>query len=176
MWPDLSTHKTSPLREKSLLLSKTIWRNAVQPEAPPCAERPRHTFSRSDIFQMAPVLNLLRRNDTDDGSWRDHASDEDFILEAWSQGFMAGALVIMACITVSNMRRGVLLHKFILVEVRTTRSPPKTSDEADIWISNSQRSPMVRFALWHSTATVGIYLQPPLSSTAPGSSTTWSPG
>jgi hypothetical protein len=39
------------------------------------------------------------------------------IVEAWSQGFMVGALVIMACITVSNMRRGVLLHKLILIEV-----------------------------------------------------------
>ena len=72
---------------------------------------------------MAPTLDLFRRTDTgssqrDDGSWRDHASDEDFILEAWSQGFMVGALLIMACITVANMRRGVLLHKFILVEVR----------------------------------------------------------
>lgn len=40
------------------------------------------------------------------------------ILEAWAQGFMVGALVIMACITVANMRKKVLLHKLILVEVR----------------------------------------------------------
>lgn len=32
---------------------------------------------------------------------------------------MVGALIIMAGITVSNMRRGVLLHKVILVEVYT---------------------------------------------------------
>lgn len=38
-------------------------------------------------------------------------------LEAWSQGLMVGALLIMAGITVSNMRSGVLLHKFILIEV-----------------------------------------------------------
>ena len=30
---------------------------------------------------------------------------------------MVGALLIMAGITVSNMRRGVLLHKLILLEV-----------------------------------------------------------
>lgn len=39
-------------------------------------------------------------------------------LEAWAQGFCVGALIIMAGITVSNMRRGVLLHKLILIEVR----------------------------------------------------------
>jgi uncharacterized YccA/Bax inhibitor family protein len=38
-------------------------------------------------------------------------------LEAWSQGVMVGALLIMAAITVANMRSGVLLHKLILVEV-----------------------------------------------------------
>jgi hypothetical protein len=39
-------------------------------------------------------------------------------LEAWAEGFCVGALIIMAGITVSNMRRGVLLHKLILIEVR----------------------------------------------------------
>jgi hypothetical protein len=39
------------------------------------------------------------------------------ILSAWAQGFMCGAIVIMACITIANMRRGVLLHKLILIEV-----------------------------------------------------------
>jgi hypothetical protein len=43
------------------------------------------------------------------------------IIEAWAQGFMVGALIIMACVTFSNMRRGVLLHKLILVEVRMSR-------------------------------------------------------
>ncbi|SPO01683.1 uncharacterized protein DNG_04356 [Cephalotrichum gorgonifer] len=38
-------------------------------------------------------------------------------LEAWSQGFMIGALVIMCGITLANMRRGVLLHKLILIEL-----------------------------------------------------------
>jgi uncharacterized YccA/Bax inhibitor family protein len=42
---------------------------------------------------------------------------EQVTLEAWSQGFMVGALLIMAAITVANMRSGVLLHKLILVEV-----------------------------------------------------------
>jgi len=38
-------------------------------------------------------------------------------LEAWAQGFMCGALIIMAAIAISNMRRHVLLHKLILIEV-----------------------------------------------------------
>ncbi len=40
------------------------------------------------------------------------------ILQSWSQGFLIGSLIMMAAITVSNMRRGVLLHKLIFVEVR----------------------------------------------------------
>jgi len=39
------------------------------------------------------------------------------ILEAWSQGFMSGSIVIMAAVTYANMRPGVLLHKLILLEV-----------------------------------------------------------
>ena len=50
------------------------------------------------------------------GDWRQQAKPEDFILEAWSEGFMVGALIIMACITIANMRRKVLLHKLILLE------------------------------------------------------------
>ena len=40
------------------------------------------------------------------------------VLEAWAQGYMVGSLIIMSCITLANMRRGVLLHKLILLEVR----------------------------------------------------------
>lgn len=39
------------------------------------------------------------------------------VLEAWGQGFMVGSLVVMAAITVVNMRRNVLLHKLIFAEV-----------------------------------------------------------
>ena len=42
---------------------------------------------------------------------------DGLVLEAWAQGFMVGSLIIMACITVANMRKGVLLHKLILAEV-----------------------------------------------------------
>ena len=51
------------------------------------------------------------------------ATDPDgLILEAWAQGFMVGSLIVMICITLSNIRRGVILHKLILVEVRNFKS------------------------------------------------------
>lgn len=36
------------------------------------------------------------------------------ILEAWAQGYMVGSLIIMAFMTMANMRMGVLLHKVSL--------------------------------------------------------------
>lgn len=53
------------------------------------------------------------------GDWRASANDhpEDLVLESWSQGFIVGALIVMACITIANMRRRVLLHKLILLEL-----------------------------------------------------------
>ncbi|QDS75012.1 hypothetical protein FKW77_005725 [Venturia effusa] len=44
-------------------------------------------------------------------------SGEGLILEAWAEGLLVGAFVIMAAVTVSNMRKGVLLHKLILIEL-----------------------------------------------------------
>ena len=39
------------------------------------------------------------------------------ILEAWGQGFNVGALVILILLVCCNIKRGVLLHKLILIEV-----------------------------------------------------------
>ncbi|KAF2103425.1 hypothetical protein NA57DRAFT_33219 [Rhizodiscina lignyota] len=39
------------------------------------------------------------------------------VLEAWAQGYMVGSLIIMAAIAVANMRKGVILHKLILIEL-----------------------------------------------------------
>jgi hypothetical protein len=39
------------------------------------------------------------------------------VLEAWGQGMLVGALLVMFAITIANMRRRVLLHKLILAEV-----------------------------------------------------------
>lgn len=43
---------------------------------------------------------------------------EGLTIEAWAQGYMVGSLIIMACVAVANMRRHVLLHKLIVIEVR----------------------------------------------------------
>lgn len=64
--------------------------------------------------QAGPVLeNPKQVNDWD---WRSVAQPEDLVLESWSQGFVVGSLLLMAFITAANMRRGVLLHKLILLE------------------------------------------------------------
>lgn len=42
---------------------------------------------------------------------------DGLILEAWAQGYMVGSIVIMIFITLCNIRRGVLLHKLILLEL-----------------------------------------------------------
>ncbi|KAJ5105404.1 hypothetical protein NUU61_002751 [Penicillium alfredii] len=39
------------------------------------------------------------------------------VLEAWGQGLMIGSLVIMAAITLSNMKKHIALHKLILAEL-----------------------------------------------------------
>ncbi|CAK3836217.1 hypothetical protein DOTSEDRAFT_72605 [Lecanosticta acicola] len=38
-------------------------------------------------------------------------------IEAWAEGYMVGSLIIMACLAVANMRRKVLLHKLIVMEL-----------------------------------------------------------
>jgi hypothetical protein len=43
---------------------------------------------------------------------------DGLVLESWAQGFMVGSLVLMAAITIANMRARVLLHKLILAEVK----------------------------------------------------------
>ena len=42
---------------------------------------------------------------------------DGLVLEGWAEGLMVGSLIMMSCITLANMRRGVLLHKLILLEV-----------------------------------------------------------
>lgn len=48
---------------------------------------------------------------------------EGLVLEAWGQGLMVGSLLIMAAITLSNMKKHILLHKLILAEVSSHYSP-----------------------------------------------------
>lgn len=49
--------------------------------------------------------------------WDKPQGSVNLALEAWSEGLVIGALIIMTGITTANMRQGVLLHKLILTEV-----------------------------------------------------------
>ncbi|KAL3430789.1 hypothetical protein BDV09DRAFT_188972 [Aspergillus tetrazonus] len=42
---------------------------------------------------------------------------DGLVLEAWGQGLMVGSLVVMAAVTISNMRKHILLHKLIFAEL-----------------------------------------------------------
>ena len=67
---------------------------------------------------MAPApwrRDTPKRHDWD-GSWKHDLPIDGYVLESWSQGFLVGALVAMAAVTIANMSKP-LLHKLILVEV-----------------------------------------------------------
>ncbi|ORY15470.1 hypothetical protein BCR34DRAFT_622885 [Clohesyomyces aquaticus] len=68
----------------------------------------------SPISPTFPLL-LERSSTTNDSGHVDRPTNPDgLVLEAWAQGYMVGSLIIMACITLANMRKGNLLHKLIL--------------------------------------------------------------
>ncbi|KAK5939051.1 hypothetical protein PMZ80_008354 [Knufia obscura] len=67
---------------------------------------------------MSPIPLLFRRLQDAPGDQSQKPSDPNgLVLEAWAEGYMIGSLIIMTCITLANMRRGVLLHKLILIEL-----------------------------------------------------------
>jgi hypothetical protein len=71
---------------------------------------------------MAPLhgsRSVRRISGKDDlnESGREAMGLEYIILESWSQGVLVGGIVILVLITLANIRRGVLLHKLILLEV-----------------------------------------------------------
>lgn len=67
---------------------------------------------------MASTLEFARRATEFHDDTGKPTNPDGLVLEAWAQGYMVGSLIIMAAITVANMRKGVLLHKLILIEVR----------------------------------------------------------
>lgn len=78
---------------------------------------------------MAPVIyheplayhQLVARNVTAEPTRSGSSIDHD-ILEAWAEGFYVGALIILILIVLCNIKKGVLLHKLILLEVRWNRN------------------------------------------------------
>lgn len=99
-------------------------------------------------YQVVDSHILERRNTTDTGSWREHATTEAFVLESWSEGLIVGALMIMSCTTVANMRRGVLLHKLILLEVsRVSNSINYCAYTVDIAITRDHSRYLLLYVL-----------------------------
>lgn len=104
------------------------------------------------------------------------------ILESWAQGFMVGALIIMSCITLANMRRGVLLHKLILIEVKhktgstVAERPLEAILAADLNHSSSSASGMVSSSSLKVRFTTGGSPSRPSSSMCLGPCTTSSHG
>ena len=64
-----------------------------------------------------------RVSDVPSGSWMHNLPVSGFVLEAWSQGFLVGAVIVMMGVTIANMTKA-LLHRLILVEVTLQTSPP----------------------------------------------------
>ena len=75
------------------------------------------------------------------------------VLEAWVEGYLLGALIIMACITLANMRRRVLLHKLIFLEVSLNIS---TTECALIWCLPATASCRVRRSDLLSRSSLGV--------------------
>ncbi|KAF9882611.1 hypothetical protein FE257_005963 [Aspergillus nanangensis] len=44
-------------------------------------------------------------------------SPDSLVLEAWGQGYMFGSLLVMIAITMANIKKAILLHKLIVVEL-----------------------------------------------------------
>ena len=78
----------------------------------------RNAEAASHKIDMSPIPHLYRRVQNASGDQSQKPTDPNgLVLEAWAEGYMIGSLIIMTCITIANMRRGVLLHKLILIEV-----------------------------------------------------------
>ncbi|KAH8723535.1 hypothetical protein GQ44DRAFT_656392 [Phaeosphaeriaceae sp. PMI808] len=62
---------------------------------------------------MSPTRTIMERGKVVEKP----TNPNELVLEAWAQGLLVGSLVILSFITLANMRRGVLLHKLILLEL-----------------------------------------------------------
>ena len=66
---------------------------------------------------LSPVLDPREQTADTPTTTRSSMTVDFDILESWSEGFQLGALIILMLIVICNMRRHVLLHKLILLEV-----------------------------------------------------------
>lgn len=63
---------------------------------------------------LDPSSRLATRVPAD--QW-DPATRQSLIVEAWAQGMNVGAFVLITLLVLCNYRKGVLLHKLVLLEV-----------------------------------------------------------
>lgn len=66
---------------------------------------------------MAPTTSFFALERREAENTGKPTNPDGLVLEAWAQGYMVGSLIIMAAVAVANMRKGVILHKLILIEV-----------------------------------------------------------
>lgn len=87
-----------------------------------------HEARRRKCDTMAPVLNadfqqIKKRvpmpSTQVNPPTRESMTTEGGFLEAWAQGYNVGSLIILILIVFCNYRSGILLHKLILLEVRS---------------------------------------------------------
>jgi hypothetical protein len=63
------------------------------------------------------MMAVIGKSVSLDGCGDSPVGPHGVVTEAWSEGFMVGALVMMISLTMTNMKRKVWLHKLILIEV-----------------------------------------------------------
>ncbi|KAF1814579.1 hypothetical protein P152DRAFT_279732 [Eremomyces bilateralis CBS 781.70] len=66
---------------------------------------------------LPDTMAFVRREEGINSGAQKPTDPHGLVLEGWAQGYMVGSLIVMICITIANMRKGVLLHKLILLEL-----------------------------------------------------------
>lgn len=113
---------------------------------------------------MAPVAYVARDALTDNGS---SMALGGALIEAWAQGFNVGGLIILMLFVVCNYRRGVILHKLIILEVCIVPAGDMSTANSPIgrFCSHSAMAPSSSFP---TLSTIGKCLSHCLESTMRG--------
>lgn len=106
---------------------------------------------------MPPTSNFfaLQRRETENTG--KPTNPDGLVLEAWAQGYMVGSLIIMAAVAVANMRKGVILHKLILIEVHQDGMPLEQGTDAKIGSVTTRNLPW--YLYFHTRASIWMVLE-----------------
>ncbi|KAI9797274.1 MAG: hypothetical protein M1833_005570 [Piccolia ochrophora] len=98
---------------------------------------------------MAPsvAMPLVKRERRPDTPGRASMGLVGIIAEGWSEGFQLGALIILMLVTICNLRRGVLLHKLILIEQFMA-----------VWVCLTIFQPDPKYGWWFASAMGPLYI------------------